>query len=60
VSLILDSRIPGHIDQVNQLLELGDVRYLLAVPLFGVYFVCSKIFFACLDGHIYKFVCIVC
>lgn len=26
VSLILDSRIPGHIDQVNQLLELGDVR----------------------------------
>lgn len=26
VSLILDNRIPGHIDQVNQLLELGDVR----------------------------------
>lgn len=24
VSLILDSRVSGHIDQVNQLLELGD------------------------------------
>lgn len=27
VSLILDNRVHGHIDQVNQLLELGD-RYL--------------------------------
>lgn len=24
VSLILDNRVQGHIDQVNQLLELGD------------------------------------
>lgn len=24
MSLILDSRVSGHIDQVNQLLELGD------------------------------------
>lgn len=24
VSLILDNRVHGHIDQVNQLLELGD------------------------------------
>ncbi len=28
VSLILDNRVQGHIDQVNQLLELGD-RYAL-------------------------------
>lgn len=30
VSLILDNRIDGHIDQVNRLLERGD-RYVLSV-----------------------------
>ena len=31
VSLILDNRIDGHIDQVNRLLERGD-RYVLSSP----------------------------
>lgn len=34
VSLILDNRIDGHIDQVNRLLERGDrfLSYFLEVP----------------------------
>lgn len=32
VSLILDNRVHGHIDQVNQLLELGDRYFTSALP----------------------------